>query len=85
MNIVLVNTNRIKPPIAPIGLDYVAEVLHAAGHRVKVLDLCWHLDWASAVVDKILRHWLQEGYEAEMLNGADQLPKEKESEADTEE
>ena len=34
---------------------------------------------------KILRHWLQEGYEAEMLNGADQLPKEKESEADTEE
>ena len=51
MNIVLVNTNRIKPPIAPIGLDYVAEVLHAAGHRVKVLDLCWHQDWPSAVVD----------------------------------
>ena len=30
MNVALVNTNRIKPAIAPIGLDYVAEALHAA-------------------------------------------------------
>lgn len=51
VNVALVNTNRIKPPIAPIGLDYVAEALHAAGHRVRVLDLCWHEDWASAIAD----------------------------------
>ena len=33
MDVALINTNRIKPPIAPIGLDYVAEALYVAGHR----------------------------------------------------
>jgi len=32
MHVALVNTNRIKPPIAPIGLEYVAEAINAAGH-----------------------------------------------------
>lgn len=41
MRVALVNTNRIKPPIAPIGLDYVAEGLHAAGMQPEILDLCW--------------------------------------------
>jgi radical SAM superfamily enzyme YgiQ (UPF0313 family) len=41
VHIALVNTNRIKPSIAPIGLEYVAEALNAAGHRVEILDLCW--------------------------------------------
>jgi len=50
MRVALVNTNRIKPPIAPIGLDYVAEAQNAAGHRVEVLDLCWADDWNSAIV-----------------------------------
>ena len=49
MNIALVNTNRMKPPIAPIGLDYVAEALAAAGHHVEVLDLCWVDDCDAAV------------------------------------
>ncbi|MFC1854209.1 B12-binding domain-containing radical SAM protein [candidate division CSSED10-310 bacterium] len=44
MNIALVNTNRMKPAIAPIGLDYLAEVLNSAGHQVAVLDLCWSQD-----------------------------------------
>ncbi len=51
MNVALVNTNRIRPPIAPIGLEYVAEALHAAGHRVRLLDLCWEGDAARAVAD----------------------------------
>ena len=51
MRVALVNTNRMKPPIAPIGLEYVAEALGAAGHRVEVLDLCWADDWPPAVVD----------------------------------
>ena len=50
MRVALVNTNRMKPPIAPIGLEYVAEALGAAGHRVEVLDLCWADDWRSAVL-----------------------------------
>ena len=49
MRVALVNTNRMKPAVAPIGLGYVAEALHAAGHDVHVLDLCWEDDWASAV------------------------------------
>jgi len=49
MRVALVNTNRIRPPIAPIGLEYVAEALNAAGHRVEVLDLCWADDPVSAI------------------------------------
>jgi radical SAM superfamily enzyme YgiQ (UPF0313 family) len=49
MRVALVNTNRIKPPIAPIGLEYVAEAVNAAGHQVEVLDLCWADDWGSAI------------------------------------
>lgn len=49
MHICLVNTNRIKPPIAPIGLEYVAEALNAAGHDIKILDLCWEVDWRTAI------------------------------------
>ena len=49
MRVALVNTNRSKPPIAPIGLDYVAEAVSAAGHSVDLLDLCWPADWRAAV------------------------------------
>jgi radical SAM superfamily enzyme YgiQ (UPF0313 family) len=49
MNVALINTNRIHPPIAPIGLDYVAEALHAAGHNVSLLDLCWAEDVHRAI------------------------------------
>jgi hypothetical protein len=45
MRVALVNTNRINPPIAPIGLDYVAEALYSEGIDVEVLDLCWSEDW----------------------------------------
>jgi len=37
--VVLVNTNEIQPPIAPIGLDYLAGALSSRGHEVDVLDL----------------------------------------------
>ncbi len=36
----LINTNRMMPPIAPIGLDYLAGAVRAEGHRVDLLDLC---------------------------------------------
>ena len=41
MRVALVNPNRIKPPISPLGLEYVGEGLLAAGHEVNILDLCW--------------------------------------------
>ncbi len=49
MKVALINSNRIQPPIAPIGLDYIAEALHAGGHEVDILDLCWEEDWKSAI------------------------------------
>jgi len=49
MRVALVNTNRIRPPIAPIGLEYVAESLHASGHDVEILDLCWVEDENEAI------------------------------------
>jgi radical SAM superfamily enzyme YgiQ (UPF0313 family) len=49
VRVALVNTNRIQPPIAPIGLDYMAEALSAARHRVELLDLCWEDDARAAI------------------------------------
>ena len=51
MNIALINTNQMQPPVAPIGLDYVAEALNAAEHSVQVLDLCWEKDPKLAIAD----------------------------------
>jgi len=36
----LINTNRMQPPIAPVGLDYVAAAVRGAGIEVELLDLC---------------------------------------------
>jgi tryptophan 2-C-methyltransferase len=36
----LINTNRMLPPIAPVGLDYVAGAVRRAGVEVELLDLC---------------------------------------------
>lgn len=49
MRIALVNTNRVKPPVAPIGLDYIAEALNATGHSTELLDLCWEEDVQRAI------------------------------------
>ena len=49
MQVALINTNRMQPPVAPIGLDYIAEALHAAGHGVQLLDLCWEENPHSAI------------------------------------
>ncbi len=51
MRIALINTNRLQPPVAPIGLDYVAEALNAAGHSVDLLDLCWEEKPDSALAE----------------------------------
>lgn len=42
MNVLLVNPNRYKyPPVPPVGLEYIAGDLAAAGHRAELLDLCF--------------------------------------------
>ncbi len=47
----LINTNRMMPPIAPLGLDYIAAAVRRAGHGVDVLDLCLAPDPQRAIVE----------------------------------
>ncbi|MBI3944763.1 MAG: cobalamin B12-binding domain-containing protein [Armatimonadetes bacterium] len=53
MSVLLVNTNVMQPPIAPVGLDYIGAALQAAGYRVDLLDLCFEAD-AMGAVDRAL-------------------------------
>jgi hypothetical protein len=48
-SVLLVNPNRMRPAVAPLALEYLAEALDAAGHHVSVLDLCFEDDPAAAV------------------------------------
>lgn len=49
MRVLLVNTNRMKPAIAPIGLDYLADAVVDAGHEAWLLDLCFSQDVESDI------------------------------------
>jgi hypothetical protein len=49
MRVALINTNRMQPPVVPIGLDYIAEALHAAGQSVELLNLCWEENPQSSI------------------------------------
>lgn len=52
----LINTNRMVPPIGPIGLDYIATSARGAGHDVDVLDLCLNDDPEAALSDYFATH-----------------------------
>ncbi len=45
----LINTNRMVPAIAPIGLEYVAEAAVRAGIEVSILDLALCEDPQKAI------------------------------------
>ncbi len=49
--VLLVNTNQMKPPVTPIGLDYLADGLERRGYRASVLDLCFADDVGAAIRD----------------------------------
>lgn len=52
----LINTNRMVPPIAPIGLEYVAETAQDQGIEVEVLDLCLCEDPEAALTEYFSGH-----------------------------
>jgi radical SAM superfamily enzyme YgiQ (UPF0313 family) len=52
-SILLVNTNQMMPPIAPVGLEYVAEAAAHAGHAVEVADLALAEDRDWELKDRI--------------------------------
>ena len=47
----LINTNRMLPPIAPIGLDYVAGAARRAGCHVELVDLNLSQDADALLAD----------------------------------
>ncbi len=48
-SVVLVNSNRMKPAIAPLALDYVAGSLQRGGFAVRLIDLCFADDPSEAL------------------------------------
>jgi len=54
--ITLINTNRMTPLVAPIGLDYAAGAARQAGIAADVLDLGLAADPASALRDYFATH-----------------------------
>ena len=54
--VVLVNPNQMKPAVAPIALDYLADALTRHQFQVDVLDLCWSPDWAGDIDGYFAHH-----------------------------
>lgn len=47
--ILLINTNTVKPPVSPVGLEYAGEALLNSGIAVDILDLSFTPDWRSSL------------------------------------
>jgi hypothetical protein len=53
--VLLINPNQMKPPVAPLALDYLAHALKQNRFGVDILDLCFEADLAQAI-DNYLAH-----------------------------
>jgi len=49
MKALLINTNTMKPVIAPIGLEYVGEYIQQNGIDVSVFDMCFQSDLKETI------------------------------------
>jgi radical SAM superfamily enzyme YgiQ (UPF0313 family) len=47
--VLLVNPNQMKPPVAPIALDYLAHALRQSRFQVDLLDICFSTDIAKDI------------------------------------
>ncbi len=47
--VVLINENRMRPPVAPLALDYIGGRLRTAGVPVRLVDLCFASDPAAEI------------------------------------
>lgn len=52
-SVLLVNPNRMLPPIAPVGLEYVANGLAEGGYEPVICDLTFSDDWRSDLTGAI--------------------------------
>jgi radical SAM superfamily enzyme YgiQ (UPF0313 family) len=51
----LINTNVVRPPVSPVGLEYAGEALIDAGIPVQVLDLSFEASWKAALKQELGR------------------------------
>jgi radical SAM superfamily enzyme YgiQ (UPF0313 family) len=49
----LINTNVVRPPVSPVGLEYTGEALVGAGFPVRVLDLAFEAEWKAALATEL--------------------------------
>jgi radical SAM superfamily enzyme YgiQ (UPF0313 family) len=54
--VLLVNPNEMRPPVAPIGLDYIASSLALAGFEVDLIDLCFASSFKKELDDYFQDH-----------------------------
>ena len=47
--VLLINPNEMKPPVTPIGLDYIASALELTGFEVDLIDLCFVSTWEQTL------------------------------------
>jgi radical SAM superfamily enzyme YgiQ (UPF0313 family) len=50
--ILLVNPNNMKPPVAPLALEYISSFLHKKGHKVLIYDVNTNKESLSNVLEK---------------------------------
>lgn len=55
-HVTLVNTNQVKPAIAPIAFDYLHEPLLRAGFQADLLDLCFSQDFERDIKEYCRRN-----------------------------
>ena len=51
--VLLVNPSRMRPPIGPVGLEYVAASLRGEGYEPRLCDLTFAEDWRETLSDAL--------------------------------
>ena len=54
--VLLVNPNQMKPPVAPLALDYLAHALKQRGFQIDLLDLCFSPDISHDIESYLARN-----------------------------
>lgn len=51
--VVLVNSNQMKPPVAPLALDYIGDELAAVGYDVRLVDISFAPEPQQELIDAL--------------------------------
>ena len=54
--VLLVNSNLMQPPVAPLALDYIAQALEESRFQVDILDLCFSPDYSNSIAGYFASH-----------------------------